>query len=77
MLPGFLKGLGRKFAINTSEFPSDDVKISYAGALLKRSVRDWFHPQIKKDGSNNFANYAAFVTALKSAFGDSNTKATA
>lgn len=76
-LPGFLKGLGLDFAINPSKSPDDDVKISYPGALLHGSASDCFHPQIKEDGSNHFANYVILVMALKIVFADPNPKATA
>ncbi|KAL0631190.1 hypothetical protein Q9L58_009942 [Maublancomyces gigas] len=68
-LPVFFKRLGLKFSVNASQFPNDSVKISYAGALLKDSTREWFHPQIDDNGSNSVDNYAAFVLALKNGLG--------
>lgn len=53
MLPGILKGLGLNFAINLSEFPSDDVTISDAGALLKASARTGSVPQLRRLASTS------------------------
>lgn len=76
-LPGFFKGLALKFRVNSFSFPSDLVKITYAGALLEGSAREWFLSHVTEAGIPIFASYAAFVSDMTLIFGDPDPVATA
>lgn len=76
-LPGFFKGLALKFRVNSSSFPSDLVKITYAGALLEGPAREWFLSYVTEAGIPIFASYAAFVSDMTLIFGDPDPVATA
>src|SRR6202041_2919707 len=73
----FLAQLALKFSANGSEFPNDQVKISYAGSYLRGTAFDWFAPQVHHSGQVNFTSYHEFVQALQDAFGDPDEVATA
>lgn len=76
-LPGFFKGLALKFRANSSLFPSDLVKITYAGALLGGSAREWFLSYVTEAGIPTFASYAVLVSDMTLIFGDPDPVATA
>jgi hypothetical protein len=73
----FISQLALKFSANSHEFPSDQVKLSYAGSYLRGDAFAWFAPQVKETGEVDYATYAEFVKGLRDAFGDPDEVATA
>ena len=69
--------LALKFSANSSEFPNDRVKLSYAGSYLRGAAFEWLAPQVHHDGQVNFTSYSEFMRALHDAFGDPDEVATA
>jgi Retrotransposon gag protein/Zinc knuckle len=76
-LQTFVSQLALKFSANSSEFPNDQVKLSYAGSYLRGAAFEWLAPQVHHNGQVNFTSYSEFMRALHDAFGDPDAVATA
>ena len=49
-LQTFVSQLALKFSANSSEFPNDRVKLSYAGSYLRGAAFEWLVPQVHHNG---------------------------
>lgn len=74
----FATQLQLKFASDPSAFATDTAKITYAGSYLRDAAYTWFAPYVStSNGSVDFDNYESFYLALKAAFDDPDSYATA
>ncbi|KAF4301680.1 hypothetical protein GTA08_BOTSDO10407 [Botryosphaeria dothidea] len=74
----FATQLQLKFASDPSAFATDTARITYAGSYLRDAAYTWFTPYVSASTSwVNFDNYESFYQALKAAFDDPDSYATA
>ena len=74
----FMTRLSLIFSSDPVRYQQDAAKVAYAASYLTGSAANSFEPHLNKDnGSTDFENYAAFVTALKNAYDDPDARATA
>ncbi|KAI0991507.1 hypothetical protein K3495_g16680, partial [Podosphaera aphanis] len=74
----FVTQMQIQFRANPSAFPSEESKILYAGSFLSGIAYTWFQPRVDQaTGQVSFATFVEFLEALRAAFDDPDSYATA
>jgi hypothetical protein len=68
-LKNFTSKLQLKYFAEPSRFTTDEVKIAYAGALLRGNAYSWFRPLLTSN-DDIIHDYELFQAALEQVFGD-------